>query len=87
MTSAKGYYDSQYGRIESEWKVEGKKLTYKATVPANTTATLYLPASSEKAITEGGKPVKGVNGIKFLNYQNGKAVFELQSGTYQFIAE
>jgi len=87
MTSAKGYYDSMYGRIESDWKLEGKKLTYKATVPANTTATLYLPASSEKAITEGGKPVKGVNGIKFLNYQNGKAVFELQSGTFQFIAE
>lgn len=87
MTSAKGYYDSMYGRIESSWKMDGKKLEYNTTVPVNTTAKLYLPASSEKAITEGGKPVKSVKGIKFLNYQNGKAVFELQSGTYQFTAE
>ena len=87
MTFAKGYYDSMYGRIESAWKLEGKKLFYTATVPANTTATLYLPATSEKGITEGGKPVKSAKGIKFIVYKNGKAVFELQPGKYDFVIE
>lgn len=87
MTSAKGYYDSMYGRIESAWKLDGKKLTYQATVPANTTATLYLPATSEKSVTEGGKPANAQQGIKFIEFRNGKAVFELQSGSYQFVAE
>jgi hypothetical protein len=66
---------------------DGKKLTYQATVPANTTATLYLPATSEKSVTEGGKPANAQQGIKFIEFRNGKAVFELQSGTYQFAAE
>lgn len=87
MTSAKGYYDSQYGRIESEWKLEGKKLTYKATVPANTTATLYLPAASLKAVTESGNDVDKAKGIKIVKFEQGKVVAELASGIYSFVAE
>lgn len=84
MTFARGYYDSMYGRIESEWKLENKKLNYRATVPANTTAMLYLPASSEKEITESGRVVAKAKGVKFVKQENGKTVFELQSGSYQF---
>jgi len=47
MTWARGHYDSPYGRIESEWHVENGKLIYTATVPPNTTATLYLPTSRQ----------------------------------------
>jgi alpha-L-rhamnosidase len=86
MTWAKGHYDSMYGRINSAWKVESGVLTYEATVPANTTATLYLPAASEKGITESGKPVKKSRGISFVKYENGKAVFELGPGSYVFVA-
>jgi alpha-L-rhamnosidase len=87
MTWAKGYYDSMYGKISSSWKVENGMLTYEATVPANTTATLWLPASSEKAITESGKPVKKAKGIAFIKYENGKALFEIGSGSYKFTSE
>jgi alpha-L-rhamnosidase len=55
-----------------------------ATVPANTTATLYLPAISAETITESGKTTDAVTGLKFIKYENGKAVFELQSGKYEF---
>jgi alpha-L-rhamnosidase len=84
MTFAKGHYDSMYGRIESGWKIENGQLIYSATVPPNTTATLYLPATSEKTITESGKSTDAVKGLKFVKYENGKAVFELQSGKYEF---
>ena len=87
MTFAKGHYDSMYGRIESGWRVENKSLIYSATVPANATATLYLPTISEKTITESGKAVNAVIGVKFVKYENGKAVFELQSGKYEFKSE
>src|SRR5665647_2521083 len=86
MTFAKGYYDSMYGRIESRWRLENGNLIYSATVPANTTATLYLPASSEKGITESGKTITTAKGVKFIKYVNGKAIFELQSGSYNFIS-
>jgi len=86
MTSAKGYYDSPYGRIESEWQLDGKKLIYKATVPANTTATLYLPATFLKEVMESGKAVDKAKGITNVKFEKGKVVAELASGTYSFVA-
>ncbi|WP_064196114.1 MULTISPECIES: alpha-L-rhamnosidase [Emticicia] len=76
MTSAKGYYDSIYGRIESEWNSEGGKTTYKFTVPPNTSAALYLPAN--KQITESGKKVK------IEKTEGDKVVISLSSGSYVF---
>jgi alpha-L-rhamnosidase len=80
ITSAEGYYDSMYGRIASAWKVDGRNLTYRATVPANTTATLYLPAADAKEVKEAGKGV----GVTFVRQENGKAVYTLKSGVYEF---
>jgi alpha-L-rhamnosidase len=76
ITTAKGYYDSMYGRISSEWKSEGSKTTYKFTVPANTSATLYLPAN--KQITESGKKVKA------YETEGNKVLISLTSGAYVF---
>lgn len=85
MTYAKGFYESMYGKIESEWKAEKGALTYKATVPANTTATLYLPAVSEKMVKEGAKIIAAKNpDVRFLRFENGKAIYELNSGKYVF---
>ena len=86
MTSAEGYYDSMYGRIGSAWKVDGKSLTYRATVPANTSATLYLPVTAPDTVKEGGKDARQAKGVTFVRYQQGKAVYTLTSGTYEFTA-
>ncbi|MDD8026946.1 MAG: family 78 glycoside hydrolase catalytic domain [Acidobacteriota bacterium] len=87
MTWAKGHYDSMYGRIESSWRREGGRLIYEAVVPANTTATLYLPAASAEAVTEGGKPAAKAAGVAFVKYENGRAVYRLASGRYSFLME
>jgi alpha-L-rhamnosidase len=81
MTFAKGYYDSIYGRINSEWKWENGKWSYKATVPPNTSAMLYLSAESVSQIKEGGKPIGTWKG---LQQANGVVIVPLTSGTYSF---
>jgi len=81
MTFAKGYYDSVAGRISSEWKWEGNNWNYKTIVPANTTATLYLPAKNLSQITEAGKPIAQWKGI---SQENGQVRIPLGSGTYSF---
>ena len=81
MTYAKGYYDSMYGRIESSWRVEEDTVIYQCTVPANTTATLHLPATSVKNIVEGLKKSKG---IEYVGIEDGKVVLRLLSGRYSF---
>ena len=78
MKWAGGYYDSMYGKIYSKWEVEDGHLTYTATVPANTSATLYLPAKSESDILD-------ADGCELLRFENGKAVYTLKSGKYRFV--
>lgn len=87
MTWAKGYYDSYYGRISSSWKMQNKELMYSATVPPNTTATLYLPAIAISGIREGGKLIGGRKGIKFIGFKKAKAMLQLQLGTYEFSSQ
>jgi alpha-L-rhamnosidase len=87
MTWAKGYYDSPYGRISSSWKLDGKVLSYTASVPANTTATLYLPATDLTSVTEGGKRISNTGGIKFIKFDGKNAVYELKAGSYNFKSE
>ncbi|MFN8346985.1 MAG: family 78 glycoside hydrolase catalytic domain [Spirosomataceae bacterium] len=81
MTFAKGYYDSVYGRISSEWKIEGDQVLYKFTVPANTTAMLHLPAKSLSQVKEGGK---GINQWAGAQQANGEVILPLTSGIYSF---
>jgi alpha-L-rhamnosidase len=84
MAWAEGYYDSMHGRIASAWKIDGNVLRYRATVPANTSATLYLPAPSADAVKEGGREARGASGVTFQRHENGRAVYALKSGTYEF---
>lgn len=84
MTWAKGYYDSPYGRVNSSWSLANGQLIYKATVPANTVATLYLPAKNVESIKENHLPLKNALGIKFMKFESGKAVYQLKSGSYSF---
>lgn len=87
MTWAQGHYDSVYGRISSAWKTDAGTLTYSATVPANTTATLLLPTTSPQSVREGGKPVAEAQGVNFVAYRDGKAIYEVTSGTYEFVSQ
>ncbi len=82
ITFAKGHYDSMYGRIYSAWAVEGDVTHYQFSVPANTTATLKLKASSIKKIRENGKPISSNKYIRNMGKEGDKYVFKLQSGNY-----
>ncbi len=86
MKWAEGHYDSPFGTIRSSWRVEDGWLAYRAAVPANTTATLYLPASAVESVTEGGRDARTAEGVTLLRYENGKAVYLLVSGDYEFRA-
>ena len=86
MTYAKGYYESMYGRIESSWEIKNGACNYRFVVPANTTATVYIAALSQKDITESEKPIAKNKAVKFLRMDNGKALYEVASGIYKFRA-
>jgi alpha-L-rhamnosidase len=84
LTWVKAHYDSVYGRIESSWKKEEDSLTVEITIPANTTATVYIPARDIAGVTESGKPIGKVKGVQFLRMENSTAIYVVGSGTYRF---
>ncbi|PHV70252.1 alpha-L-rhamnosidase [Sporanaerobium hydrogeniformans] len=49
----KASYDSIYGKVTSNWEVKDNKVSLEVTVPANTTATLYLDQAKQIVETDG----------------------------------
>lgn len=84
ITYAKGSYKSVMGKIYSAWNRNNNGYTYTAVIPANTTATLYLPISDGMTAYEGGISANNAEGVTYLKTENGDAVYQLASGTYNF---
>jgi alpha-L-rhamnosidase len=83
----KARYDSIRGPITSSWKLENRRLRLEVSIPANCSATVYIPAQSMSDVTEGGKPAERAKAVKFLRMENGRAVFEIGSGDYHFVSQ
>jgi alpha-L-rhamnosidase len=81
---ARTSYDSIHGLIATCWEVNGGHLALQVTVPANTRATVCIPATGVATLTESGKPIKKSEGVKFLRQEKGKVYLEIGSGTYKF---
>ncbi len=84
LTSARGSYDSVHGRIVSEWTCAQGHFTLHAVIPANTTATVYVPAKDAAGVTESGQPAVKAEGVTFLRMENNTAVYVVSSGSYRF---
>jgi alpha-L-rhamnosidase len=89
ITSARGRYESPYGAIKSEWKSVSNNFELKVEIPANTTATIYLPASKTADIIEGGKSINNRTDIKTeaSSLVKGRTVIHVGSGKYTFNAK
>lgn len=68
---------SMRGRVAVEWKKEAGELLLNVTIPANSMATVYVPAAS--AIQVQSKPA-----LKSVRFENGAAAYEIGSGDYEF---
>ena len=86
LTWVKGSYDSIRGKIESSWHTDGLTFTEDVTIPANTSATVYVPAKSLERVTESGTPASRATGVRFVRMEGNAAVYTVQSGRYSFVA-
>jgi alpha-L-rhamnosidase len=71
-------FHSMYGDIRSHWKKTPGSFTWDISIPANTTATVYIPAKSAKDVKGHGT---------FLRMEQDRAVYKVGSGNYTFISE
>ena len=76
LSYARASFESIYGKIESFWTREGNTVTYRFTVPVNTTATVILEQAA--SITETDVPLmRALSGSGFTA--------EFPSGSYRII--
>ncbi len=80
LNDAKATFNSNYGEIVSGWKKTATGFIFSIKIPANTTATIKLPAENINKITEHGEPLKN-----FANkFTNNMISIEVGSGEYVF---
>lgn len=85
ITSVNATVASNYGSIKSAWQLGADgSLSYKVTVPANTTARLLMPVAEGSKVYEGGRPAEESEGVKYEGTTDDRAVFTLGSGSYSF---
>lgn len=86
LTWAEGSYESIRGSISCGWRIREGRVVVKVSIPPNTTATVFVPTSDARAVTESGVAAATSRGVEFVRAQVGAAVFELGSGRYTFEA-
>ena len=84
LTWVKDNYDSIHGPISSEWRQSAGEFELRVNLPANTTATVFVPATDPGMVTESGRPASQSKGVTSLRFEAGMAVYQLGSGDYQF---
>jgi alpha-L-rhamnosidase len=84
LTFVNATHQTMYGALASSWKRDKGQFTLEVTVPANTTATVWVPAKDASAVTENGKKAAEAKGVKFVRSADGAAVYEVESGKFSF---
>jgi len=79
LTNAGVEFNSIYGKVKSAWKLDGSDFVYDVTVPANTTATVTLPAAKAGQVTLNGQVAK-----VDLKQAGNAVILNIGSGNYQF---
>ncbi|HEU5069019.1 MAG TPA: family 78 glycoside hydrolase catalytic domain [Verrucomicrobiae bacterium] len=87
VTWAKASYDSVRGPVACAWKRTGRQFALDVVIPANATATVYVPATDAGSVREGGFLASGRPGVKFLRSEGDRAVLHIGSGEYRFTSD
>ena len=78
MQSVRAEYASVYGKIVSDWNgTPAGPFSLRVTIPANTSAKVFLPAIPGAQVTEGGNPIE-------MELENGSRLVRVGSGSYNF---
>ncbi len=84
LTSAKADLQTYYGKASSAWEFQNDLLILTAEIPANTMATIFIPAKSADDITEGGKKISANKDFKIVGQEDKYVKIETGSGKYVF---
>ena len=87
LGEARATYESVYGKITSNWKVDGNSIHWDVVIPPNTTGLIYLPGGLATRILEGGKDIRQSMGVSLVLRDSRNAIYRAGAGSYTFTVE
>lgn len=87
LTWVKGAHRSLYGEIKSHWENRKDGFILNVTVPANSSAHVFVPGKAPESVSEGGQsPASRSEGVELLRVEDDYVVFKVSAGTFTFRA-
>jgi hypothetical protein len=76
-----------YGEIKTGWRFSGDDYHLNVSIPANTSATVYVLAVKKGMVTESDKSTNRNPNVIYLRNEGKYVVYEVKSGDYQFLSK
>jgi len=78
---------TNYGTVSSSWAYGKDKFHFTVEIPANTTASIFIPARNADLIKEDGKPLNAIKELQVKGSENGFVIVTSGSGKYLFTVD
>ena len=76
LTKIEAWHETSYGVVKSCWSLIDDLFEWDIAIPPNSTATVYVPNTSDAPLTKDGEPVEA-------SHSDGHSVLRLGSGTHK----
>lgn len=83
VRSAQTTYESPYGQIVADWQDNDDAFILRVEVPANISASVYLPTTDTALISESGTPLHSLTEAK-ISTEKENTIVTVGSGRYYF---
>ncbi len=87
LTKASAILQTFYGVLSSSWTTENGNITLDVEIPANTTATVYIPLTNNASFYESGKMLGDAKEIQRAVAKDGYIIAKIGSGKYHFVVK
>jgi alpha-L-rhamnosidase len=87
VKSVDAAWETYRGPVAVRWNLDAKTFRLHVEVPPGIKAEVFVPTSQGAEVSEGGVPWSKAAGVRRLRLEDGRTVFEVGSGSYDFAAE
>ncbi|HOB21676.1 MAG TPA: alpha-L-rhamnosidase C-terminal domain-containing protein [Bacillota bacterium] len=78
------WHESLYGKIVCNWERTDDQFTLKLEIPANSRATVLLPAEKPEQVAVSGVPIAKSSRVEIAGQQGRRLCLKILSGSYDF---
>lgn len=87
FTNASASLETYYGKLSNSWKVDNNLISMDVEIPANTTATIYVPTHNANSVKENNMPLGSIKDLQVAGSEDGYVIVKTGSGKYHFTSQ